>query len=193
MSKVIVFTNLSLDGVMQAPGRPDEDRRGGFEHGGWAVPYAAMQHAGDSIANIGALLLGRRTYEDFYSVWPQRKGDPMSAMLDNLQKYVVSTTLAEPLPWVNSTLLKGEIAEIVGDLKEQPGKDLVIMGSGELVHSLRKANLVDTYVLLIHPLILGAGRHLFPEGGPFGSLRLVSAKTTEMGVVIATYQPAENA
>ena len=193
MSKVIVFTNLSLDGVMQAPGRPDEDRRGGFEHGGWAVPYAAMQHAGDSIANIGALLLGRRTYEDFYSVWPQRKGDPMAAMLDNLQKYVVSTTLAEPLPWVNSTLLKGEIAEIVGDLKKRPGKDLVIMGSGELAHSLRKANLVDTYVLLIHPVILGAGRRLFPEGGPFGSLRLVSAKTTEMGVVIATYQPAENA
>ncbi len=193
MSKIIVFTNLSLDGVMQAPGRPDEDRRGGFAHGGWAVPFAAMQEAGDSIANIGALLLGRRTYEDFYSVWPQRTGDPMSAMLDNLQKYVVSTTLVGPLPWVNSTLLKGEVVETVGDLKEQPGKDLVIMGSGELVQSLRKGNLVDTYVLLIHPIILGTGRHLFPEGDPFGSLRLVSAKTTEMGVVIATYQPVDNA
>lgn len=193
MSKVIVFTNLSLDGVMQAPGRPDEDRRGGFAHGGWAVPFAAMQEAGDSIANIGALLLGRRTYEDFYSVWPQRTGDPMSAMLDNLQKYVVSTTLAEPLPWVNSTLLKGEVVERVGDLREQPGKDLVIMGSGKLVQSLRKANLVDTYVLLIHPMILGSGRHLFSEGDPFGSLRLISAKTTEMGVVIVTYQPVENA
>src|SRR5215467_819346 len=133
MSKVIVFTNLSLDGVMQAPGRPDEDRRGGFLHGGWAVPFAAMQQAGDHIANIGALLLGRRTYEDFYSVWPQRTGDPMSAMLDTLQKYVVSTTLAEPLPWINSTLLKGAAVETVGKLKEQPGKALVIMGSGELV------------------------------------------------------------
>ena len=193
MSTVIVFTNLSLDGVMQAPGRPDEDRRGGFAHGGWAVPYAAMQQAGDSIANIGALLLGRRTYEDFYSVWPQRTGDPMSAMLDNLQKYVVSRTLAEPLPWINSTLLKGEAVETVGKLRERPGRDLVIMGSGELVRSLRRANLVDTYVLLIHPMIIGSGRRLFPEGDPFGSLRLVSVKTTETGVVIVTYQPAENA
>jgi dihydrofolate reductase len=193
MSKVIVFTNLSLDGVMQAPGRPDEDRRDGFAHGGWATPYAAMSHAGESMANIGALLLGRRTYEDFYSVWPQRTGDPMAAMLDNLQKYVVSRTLVEPLPWVNSTLLKGEAVESVSVLKEQPGKDLVIMGSGELVHSLRKANLIDTYVLLIHPLILGAGRRLFPEGDPFDSLRLVRATTTEMGVVIATYQPTDNA
>jgi dihydrofolate reductase len=193
MSKVIVFTNLSVDGVMQAPGRPDEDRRDGFAYGGWAVPYAAMSHAGESMANIGALLLGRRTYEDFYSVWPQRTGDPMAAMLDNLQKYVVSTTLAEPLPWVNSTLLKGEAAEKVGALKEQSGQDLVIMGSGELVHSLRKANLIDTYVLLIHPLILGSGRRLFPEGDPFGSLQLVRATTTEMGVVIATYQPTDNA
>jgi dihydrofolate reductase len=190
VSKVLVFTNLSLDGVMQAPGRADEDPRGGFTHGGWAVPYAAMQHAGDSLANIGALLLGRRTYEDFYSVWPKRTGDPMAAMLDNLQKYVVSTTLAEPLPWVNSTLLKGDAAESVGKLKEQPGKDLVIMGSGDLIHSLRKANLVDTYILMIHPLILGSGRRLFPDSDPFGVLRLVSAKTTELGVVVATYQPA---
>jgi dihydrofolate reductase len=192
MSKVIAFTNLSLDGVMQAPGRPEEDVRGGFTHGGWAMPYAAMSHAGESMANIGALLLGRRTYEDFYSVWPQRIGDPMAAMLDNVQKYVVSRSLAEPLPWVNSTLLQGEAVERVSDLKERPGKDIVIMGSGELVHSLRRANLINTYVLLIHPLILGAGRRLFPEGDPFGSLQLVRA-TTEMGVVIATYQPADNA
>src|SRR5712692_4276276 len=93
MSKVVVFTNLTLDGVMQAPGRPDEDRRGGFEHGGWAVPYAAMTQAGESMANTGALLLGRRTYEDFYAVWPKRKDSPFSAMLDNIQKYVASTTL----------------------------------------------------------------------------------------------------
>jgi dihydrofolate reductase len=95
MSKVIVFTNLTLDGVMQAPGRPDEDRRGGFEHGGWAVPYAAMTQAGDSIATIGALLLGRRTYQDFSAVWPKRKEDPLSAMLDAMQKYAASTTLSE--------------------------------------------------------------------------------------------------
>jgi dihydrofolate reductase len=190
MSKVIVFTNLTLDGVMQAPGRPDEDRRGGFEYGGWAAPYAAMTQAGDSIGTIGALLLGRRTYEDFYAVWPKQKESPFSAMLDNMQKYVASTTLSEPLPWINSTLLKGDATETVARLKQESGTDLVIMGSGELVQSLMRASLVDTYVLLIHPLVLGSGRHLFPDGGVAATLRLVDVKTTPTGVVVATYQSA---
>jgi dihydrofolate reductase len=190
MSKVIVFTNLTLDGVMQAPARPDEDRRGGFEHGGWAAPYAAMAQAGESMPTIPALLLGRRTYEDFYAVWPKRKDDPLSARLDNMQKYVASTTLSEPLAWINSTLLKGDAVETVARLKNELDKDLVIMGSGELIQSLMRANLVDEYVLLIHPLVLGSGRRLFPEGGTFAALRLVGAKTTNNGVVIATYQPA---
>src|SRR6266700_2440073 len=189
MSKVIVFTNLTLDGVMQAPGRPDEDRRGGFEHGGWATPYAAMAQAGESMANTGALLLGRRTYEDFYAVWPKRKDNPISALLDNIQKYVASTTLSEPLAWSNSTLLKGDAAEAVARLKEEPGKDLVVMGSGELIQSLMRRNLVDEYVLLIHPLVLGSGRRLFPDGSAFAALRLVDTKTTDNGIV--TYQPAE--
>jgi dihydrofolate reductase len=191
MSKVIVFTNLTLDGIMQAPGRPDEDLRGGFEHGGWAVPYAAMTQAGDGIVNIGALLLGRRTYEDFFAVWPKRKDDPISALLDSLQKYVVSTTLSEPLPWVNSTLLSGNVAQTVARLKGELSKDLVVMGSGELVQSLMQHHLVDEYALLIHPLILGSGRRLFPEGCPFATLRLVNTKTTNNDVVIVTYQPAE--
>jgi dihydrofolate reductase len=190
MSKVIVFTNLTLDGVMQAPARPDEDRRGGFEYGGWAAPYAAMTQAGESMPTIGALLLGRRTYEDFYAVWPKRKDSPFSAILDNMQKYAASTTLSEPLPWINSTLLKGDAAETVARLKQESGTDLVIMGSGELVQSLMRANLIDEYVLLIHPLVLGSGRRLFPEGTAFAPLRLVGAKTTNNGVVIATYQPA---
>src|SRR5215831_1897466 len=126
MSKVVVFTNLTLDGVMQAPGRPDEDRRGGFEHGGWGAPYAAMTQAGESMASIDALLLGRRTYEDFYAVWPKRKDSPFSALLDNMQKYVASTTLSEPLPWINSTLLKGDAVETVASLKKELDKDLVI-------------------------------------------------------------------
>jgi dihydrofolate reductase len=192
MSTVVVFTNLSLDGVMQAPGRPDEDRRGGFGHGGWAAPYQAMQHAGESFGEMSALLLGRRTYEDFYAVWPERKGDPMSAALDNLQKYVASRTLEEPLPWVNSTLLKGEAAETVARLKGESGGNLVIMGSGELIHSLREANLIDKYVLLIHPLILGSGRRLFPNGSPYRALQLASVTATDLGVVVATYQPADN-
>ncbi|TMD58126.1 MAG: dihydrofolate reductase [Chloroflexi bacterium] len=180
MSKVVVFTNMTLHGVMQAPGRPDEDRRGGFEHGGWATPYAAMVQAGDSMATIGALLFGRRTYEDFYAVWPKRKDSPFSAMLDNMQKYVASTTL-----------LKGDAAEAVARLKGEPGKDLVVMGSGELVQSLMRGNLVDEYVLLIYPLVLGSGPRLFPDGGAIAALRLVGTKTTTNGVVIATYQPDE--
>jgi dihydrofolate reductase len=191
MSKVVVFTNLTLDGVMQAPGRPDEDRRGGFEHGGWATPYATMEAAEESMAYTGALLLGRRTYEDFYAFWPNRTDNPFTAVLDNTQKYVASTTLEEPLSWSNSTLLKGDAAEAVARLKGEPGKDLVILGSGELVQSLMRRNLVDEYVLLIHPLVLGSGRRLFADGGSFAALRLVDTKTTTTGVVIATYQLAE--
>ncbi len=192
MSKVVVFTNLTLDGVMQAPARPDEDRRGGFEYGGWGAPYNAMTQAGDSMSNMGALLLGRRTYENFYAVWPKRKDSPFSAILDNLQKYVASTTLSEPLPWINSTLLKGDAAEAVARLKGGLDKNLVIMGSGELVQSLMRHNLVDEYVLLIHPLVLGSGRRLFPDGGAFATLQLVGTKTTDNGVVIVSYQPTES-
>jgi dihydrofolate reductase len=194
MSKVVVFTSLTLDGVMQAPGRPDEDRRGGFAHGGWATPYATAEQfaaAQDSMAKTGALLFGRRTYEDFASVWPNQTDNPYTALLNNAQKYVASTTLEEPLTWSNSTLLKGDAAEAVAGLKEQPGKDLVILGSGELIQSLMRRNLIDEYLLLIHPLVLGAGRRLFPEGGALATLRLVDAKTTTTGVVIATYHPAE--
>jgi len=190
MSKVVVFTNLTLDGVMQAPGRPDEDRRGGFEHGGWASPYAAMSSTGKSMDNTSALLLGRRTYEDFYAFWPKQIGNPFTAMLDNMQKYVASTTLSEPLSWSNSTLLPGDAAEAVAALKEEPGKDLLVMGSGELIQSLMRHNLVDEYILLIHPLVLGSGRRLFADGGAFAALRLVATSTTTTGVVIATYQPA---
>src|SRR5947209_2658651 len=191
MSKVVVFMNLTLDGVMQAPGRPDEDRRGGFEHGGWAIPYATMEAAEESMSYTGALLLGRRTYEDFYAVWPNRTDNPFTAVLNNTQKYVASNTLSEPLSWSNSTLLKGDAAEAVARLKQEPGKDFVVMGSGVLVQSLMRRNLVDEYVLLIHPLILGSGRRLFPDGGAFAALRLVDTKTTTTGVVIATYQPDE--
>src|SRR5712692_6672424 len=190
MSKVVVFMNLTLDGVMQAPGRPDEDRRDGFEHGGWAMPYATMEAAEESMAYTGALLLGRRTYEDFYAAWPNRTDNPFTVVLNNTQKYVASTTLSEPLSWINSTLLVGDAAEAVARLKEE-GKDLVVLGSGELVQSLMRRNLVDEYVLLIHPLVLGSGRRLFTDGGAFAALQLVGTRTTTTGVVIATYQSAE--
>jgi dihydrofolate reductase len=197
MSKVILFTSLTLDGVMQAPGRPDEDRRGGFAHGGWATPYADSilgSAVGGSMATSGGLLLGRRTYEDFFAVWPNRpQPNPFTEILNHTQKYVASTTLKEPLPWRNSTLLKGDAATAVARLRAEPGKDLVILGSGELAQSLMRRNLVDTYVLLLHPLVLGTGRRLFGTDGPTIALRLVDTKTTTAGVVIATYHPAERA
>lgn len=195
MSRIVAFINLTLDGVMQAPGRPDEDRRGGFEHGGWATPYADQEMgkvAAESMANTGALLFGRRTYEDFYSVWPKRTdNNPFTSVLNNTRKYVASTTLQEPLPWVNSTLLESDAADAVASLREKPGKNIVILGSGELMSSLMRRNLVDDYVLQIHPLVLGSGRRLFGEGGPQDTLRLVDCKTTTTGVVIATYQPKQ--
>jgi dihydrofolate reductase len=195
MSKIVAFTSLTLDGVMQAPGRPDEDRRGGFEHGGWALPYADSvlgAVSGASMASTGALLFGRRTYEDFYGVWPKRTdGNPFTAVLNDTQKYVASTALKEPMPWVNSTLLKGDAAEAVARLKAKPGKDFVVLGSGVLLQALMRRNLVDEYVLLIHPLVLGSGRRLFTDEGQFAALRLIDAKTTTTGVVIATYQSAE--
>ena len=194
MTRVIVFNNVTLDGVMQAPGRPDEDPRGGFTHGGWAAARGDSvmgSAAGESMGNVGGILLGRRTYEDFYAFWPnQPEPNPFSAVLTNTLKYVASTTLKEPLPWSNSTLLKGDAADAVARLREQPGKDIVILGSGELIQSLMRRNLIDEYVLLIHPLVLGSGRRLFTDGGAGAELRLVDTKTSTTGVIIATYQPA---
>jgi dihydrofolate reductase len=192
MSKIVVFISLTLDGVMQAPGRPDEDRRDGFEHGGWATPYATMEASEGSMGNAGAILLGRRTYEDFYTFWPNQTDDnPFTEVLNTTQKYVASTSLSEPLPWMNSTLLGGNAAEAEAKLKKEPGKDIVILGSGVLVQSLMRHNLIDSYVLLIHPLVLGSGRRLFTDGGPVATLRVVSTKTTSTGIVIMTYQPIE--
>lgn len=194
MSKIVVFELVTLDGVMQAPGRPGEDGRGGFKHAGWAAPYADPvmgKAAGESMATTGALLFGRRTYEDFYSVWPKRTdGNPFTEVLNNTRKYVASATLEEPLPWINSTLLKGDAAEAVARLRKKAGKNIVVLGSGKLVRSLMRNHLVDEYVLQIHPLVLGSGRRLFSDGDPFAALKLIDTKTTTTGVVIATYQPA---
>ena len=195
MSKVVVVNNVTLDGVMQAPARPDEDRRGGFTRGGWALPYndeVMAQRMGRNMSQGGSLLLGRRTYEDFYGVWPNRTDNPYTEVLNNTQKYVASTTLAEPLPWQNSTLLRGDAVQAVAGLRQQPGKDLVILGSGALIHSLLPHHLIDEFVLLIHPLVLGSGHRLFPDGTAV-SLQLTDSVTTTTGVVIATYQPAEPA
>jgi dihydrofolate reductase len=194
MSRLVVNENLTLDGVMQSPAAPDEDRRGGFEGGGWAPPYFDQvmgDWAAEGMARGGAMLFGRRTFEQFASFWSTQPDDnPFAAVLNNRQKYVASRTLEEPLSWRNSTLLQGDAMEAVAKLKEQPD-DLVVLGSGALVRSLMRADLVDEYVLLIHPLVIGSGRHLFSDGGPSAELRLVDTKTTTTGVVIATYQPGE--
>ncbi|HEX9036933.1 MAG TPA: dihydrofolate reductase family protein [Ktedonobacterales bacterium] len=195
MAKIIVHNNVTLDSVMQAPGRPDEDERDGFTHGGWALPYAdatAGRLMAESSATTGGLLLGRRTYEDFYSVWPKRTdGNPFTSVLNNATKYVASTTLREPLPWENSRLLSGDAADAVAGLRAREEKDIVILGSGALIQSLARRNLIDRYVLLIHPLVLGSGHRLFPDGAPYATLRLVSATPTPTGVIVATYEPAE--
>jgi dihydrofolate reductase len=194
MRKIVVFNSLTLDGVMQAPGRPEEDRRGGFEHGGWATSYSdpvMAGVAGEGMARGGGILFGRRTYEDFYSVWPNRTDNPFTEVLNKSQKYVASSTLVEPLPWSNSTLLNGDVPEAVARLKEESGGDLVILGSGHLIRSLMPRNLIDTYILLIHPLVLGSGRRLFADGGSPARFKLVDTKPTTTGVVIATYVPAE--
>ena len=194
MSSIVVFNSLTLDGVMQAPGRPDEDRRGGFEHGGGAQPDmdAVMgEVAGKGMAQGGPILLGRRTYEDFFSYWPHQTDNPFTEVLDNTQKYGASRTLEEPLPWQNSTLLMGDAAEAVAGLREQPGKDIVVLGSGDLLQSLIRPGLVDVFMLLIHPLVLGSGRRLFPDDGSLTRLRLVDSVTTTTGVIIATYHAAD--
>jgi dihydrofolate reductase len=195
MSRITVFNSLTLDGVMQAPGRPDEDQRDGFKYGGWATRYndpVIGSVAAEGMSKGGALLFGRRTYKDFAAVWPNMpEPNPFTTVLNNTQKYVASRTLKEPLPWQNSTLLQGDVAQAVAQIKKELDKDLVILGSGVLIQSLMLHNLIDEYVLLIHPLILGSGRRLFADSGAFATLRLIDTKTATTGVVILTYQPSE--
>jgi dihydrofolate reductase len=190
MSEVVAFISITLEGVMQAPGRPDEDRRGGFEHGGWATPYAdPVMWEGMDSGQGGGILLGRRTYQDFAAFWPHQTDNPFTPVLNESHKYVASTTLTEPLPWQNSTLLRGDAGDAVAELKERSDQDLLILGSGELVRSLMRRNLVDRFVLLVHPLVLGSGRRLF-EDGVRATLELVATRTTSTGVVMATYRTA---
>jgi dihydrofolate reductase len=199
MSRIVVMNHVTLDGVMQGPGRPEEDTRGGFTQGGWGrrstMPGdAAGKAMGERMAAGGGLagwLVGRRTYEGLLSYWNQRPDSPFGPMLTNAPKYVASTTLKEPLPWPNSTLLYGDIADAVGALKAQSAGVLAIMGSGQVIGALMAADLIDEYLLMIHPLVLGSGRRLFPEK-VYVPLRLTNSVTTATGVVIASYEPARD-
>ena len=193
MRMLTVVESLTLDGVMQAPAGAEEDTRDGFAHGGWAAPYhdAVMGEAmGKRMASgPGALVFGRRTFEQFASYWPHQPDDnPYAAQLNRTEKLVASTTLTGPLPWDNSRVLPGDAADAVAALKREDGPDLGVLGSGVLVQSLLRRGLVDVFLLLVHPLVLGTGRRLFPDGGAPVVLELESELTTTTGVVIATYR-----
>jgi dihydrofolate reductase len=194
MSRVVVSEFLTLDGVMQAPGASDEDQEGGFQHGGWQMPYLD-DAAGEAIDKIfqstDGLLLGRTTYEIFAPYWPNQPADaPFAAQMNEMPKYVASTTLEEPLEWNNSSLLKGDVAEAVARLKEQPGKDLIVIGSGRLAQTLMRHDLVDEYQLQINPIVLGTGKRLFGDDEEKIPLKLVGSRTSSTGVLIVTYQKA---
>jgi dihydrofolate reductase len=192
LSKVVAIEALTLDGVMQSMGRPDEDRRGGFEYGGWAMGRgdAVMQKVlGAHMSGPWSLLLGRITYEIFADYWPKQPPNPMSEKMNTVEKFVASTTLTEPLAWQNAILLHGDAPDAVARLKKEHPKKLVIFGSGVLVQSLMRRNLIDEYVLQIHPLVLGTGLRLFRDGSPLTNFTLVDSVTTGTGVVIATYRP----
>jgi dihydrofolate reductase len=192
--QLVVSEFLSLDGVMQAPGAPDEDREGGFAHGGWSMPYFDDVAGGlvfEAMKQTRGFLFGRRTYEIMAAHWPfQPDDDPFAATLNGLPKWVASTTLGEPLAWEHSTLLKGDVAAAIAEVKEsEPDGNLVVLGSGGLVQALIEHDLVDRYSLMIDPLLLGDGKRLFRGGNDKVRLRLVDSTTTGTGVIMATYEP----
>jgi dihydrofolate reductase len=193
--RVVVLNHVTLDGVMQAPGRSDEDTRNGFRHGGWAAPGTDDVMGGALGERMGkpdgGLLLGRRSYEEMLASW-NRQGGPFKDALNHAPKWVASTTPATRLEWPNSTLLHGDIPAAVAELKRTLPGDLVIMGSGQLIRSLLPHGLIDEYLLLIHPLVLGSGQRLFEHDNHLVKLRLVDSIPTTTGVIIATYQPPAN-
>lgn len=191
MRKLVVTEFLSLDGVMQAPGDPNEDTEGGFRHGGWQLPYfddVFLAAATEGMANTDAHLFGRKTYEIMAAYWPTAPADdPFAQHLNGVRKYVASRTL-ERVEWQNSTLLQGEVAEEVGRLKQQPGKDISVLGSGDLVQTLIANDLVDVFSLTVHPIVLGSGKRLFRDADQVRKLKLVDAKTTTTGAQLLTYE-----
>jgi dihydrofolate reductase len=190
MGKVIVMNWVTLDGVMQGPGRTDEDTRDGFEHGGWGIPYgdeATVAKMGERMGGNRAWLFGRRTYEQLLASWNAR-GGPFKDALNNTRKFVASSNPETRLDWPSSTLLHGDVPAAVADLRQSSSANLVIMGSGVLIGSLMAADLIDEYLLMIAPLVLGTGRRLFAGGTP-ASLRLLDSSTASTGVLIVTYEP----
>lgn len=190
MRKLVVAAYLTTDGVMQAPGGPQEDRDGGFAHGGWTVPYwdeEMSRLVTQLIQRAGALLLGRRTYEIFSSRWPRVIDDPVAARFYSLRKYVASTTLETSI-WNNSTILEGDLVEAVDRLKGETGGDIWVIGSWSLVQTLVRHDLVDEYHLWTFPILVGRGKRLFDEGTMPSCLHLLETRTSRTGVVISRYE-----
>jgi dihydrofolate reductase len=190
--KLTTTTNVSVDGVMQGLGGPDEDRSGGFERGGWALPLFDDE-AETSLAGVyqraDAFLFGRRTYEIFAGYWGARADSgPIAAALNTRPKYVASTTLTDP-QWADTTVLSGDVAAAVGELKAKPGGELQVHGSGNLVRWLLDNHLVDEITLLTYPVVVGQGTRLFPDTGPDAALELVESRSTPSGVTIQVYRP----
>ncbi|MCX9074452.1 MAG: dihydrofolate reductase family protein [Candidatus Methanoperedens sp.] len=192
MRKLVVSTFITLDGVMQAPGGPEEDPTGGFTYGGWSFNYwddMMGQVMGESMAKPSELLLGRKTYEIFAAHWPYIKDDPVADKLNSVKKYVVSRTLDEA-SWNNSTLITGNVVQAIRNLKEQKGPEIQVHGSGNLIQTLLKHDLIDEFRLWIFPVTIGKGKRLFGDGTQPASLKLIDSKTSTTGVIIATYEPA---
>ncbi len=192
MRKVVLSMYVTLDGVMEDPGGAE-----GFEHGGWSMQFFdedAAIYAREQLFASDALLLGRVTYQGFAAAWPSMTDEAGFAdRMNSLPKYVVSTTLEEPLEWQNSTLIKENVAEEVSKLKQQPGQDILIYGSADLVHTLMQHDLIDEYRLMVHPVVVGSGKRLFRDGSDTKVLSLVDTKTFGSGVLVLTYQPAQRA
>ena len=191
MRSIGATMSMTLDGVVQGLGRPDEDTRGGFTQGGWGQRYrddVMGQEMGKGMARPGDMLFGRRTWQDFITAWGHSTdGNPFTAHMNAATKYVASTSLTDADAWQNSVLLHGDAVDTVTELKAQPGNDLSIIGSATLVRCLQAAGLIDEYSLLIHPLILGSGMRLFDGTGPLTEFELTGSVTTTKGVIIAHY------
>ena len=195
MRKVIVVESMTLDGVVQAPGAPDEDTSGGFQHGGWHLPYfddLARSWVVNGYATAGGFLLGGRTYQNLAAYWPNASEEEqvIAQPLNTKPKYVASRTLAEPLGWQNSRVLQGDVAEAVAALKQEDGEDLHVIGSSQLVQTLVEHDLVDEFRVMIDPVVVGGGKRLFRDDGVRRPLRLVDSQVTTTGVIIATYAAA---
>jgi len=190
MRKIIVSEFVSLDGVMQAPGGKDEDTEGGFTEGGWTWPYWDDEigvHFGEVMSESDAFLLGRKTWQIHGGAFePMPDDDPMIGVMNTIPKYVVSNTLESAGAWRNSTLISGDVVEKIRELKAQPGKNILIDGSSELIHALAREGLIDEYYLLVYPVVLGGGKKVFPEGDRI-NLKLVEAKPFGSGVVLTHY------